>query len=293
MPNFCFYCKTQITSQNCTEEHIFLAGLGDKLKTKKVLCRDCNSLLGAVVDAPLINDLKPFVDFLMIKTREKNPNVIVTDVKSKREYLFNPSKNKYKLRRDYVDSKPEGHQLHINASFKDEKSAQHYIKKLKDKYPSINPSDINVKHTVSQPQIEVYLPINPSRYVLAILKMAIEFSLICGVPRRGVDYLIGLLRMLVNSLNSNPEFAKVYLEGLAEIIHPSTPIPEDMKLIPRKMQAKLYGEDGGLYCWISILGFYSYTIQLNNPNDVSMEISHSVCYNGDPNEFKSLYKFDN
>ena len=290
MPDYCFYCGDQISKNNSTEEHIFLAGLGDKLKTKTLLCRKCNSLLGDFVDSPLINDMKQFVNFSMIKTREKNQNVIVTDNNTNHKYLFNPLKNEYKLLHDYVDFDKKGNRLSINGEFRDEESVLHFKKKLKKKYPSLNISKSNIVHRSNRPWVTVKLPINPPNYVLAVLKMAIEFSLICGVTQQALAPRINLLKDFVRLLQRSPKTAEPLLEKTAGYIHPFGPVPEDMKQTPKRMQAKLYSSGKTIYCWISILGLYSYTISMNTPPEISMEINRSVYYYGDSEKFRRIYK---
>lgn len=69
----CYVCDKEITSENETEEHILLNAIGGKLKSKKLICKGCNSDLGNKIDNSLARQLNPIANLLDIKRDRGNP----------------------------------------------------------------------------------------------------------------------------------------------------------------------------------------------------------------------------
>lgn len=288
----CFLCGVKLIDENMTIEHVFLYALGDRLTANEILCKSCNSLLGNIIDAPLANDLKNFVNLTQIKTREKHPTVLVTDADSGDEYLFYPTGNKYVLRHDVVQKKRRGSITNISAKFKSDASAKKFVAKLKTKNPTINSDDFSPVHKDEYKKFNVQIPYHPGSTALAILKMAIEFALICGIDPVAMKDVIDLLHYAAIAIqknifsDNNPKFENLGIKS----IHPLAPIPSEIDIKPKVTQAKLYTKAGRLYCWISLLGLYSFQVQLTDKN-VKVQLTPSVYYSGEANEFYKKYRF--
>lgn len=72
--NFCFYCGEVLTKKNETLEHIIPNGIGGKLTSKKLLCKNCNNVFSKY-DADLCENLRFCTNFLNPKRRGKNPSI--------------------------------------------------------------------------------------------------------------------------------------------------------------------------------------------------------------------------
>ena len=120
--------------------------------------------------------------------------------------------------------------------------------------------------------------------------MAVEFALVCGVDSVALDSVITIIRTFNIGLKQkivsidDPEF------NMLEALQPTAITPYDMSIKPKITQAKLYSEDGKLFCWISIIGLYSYLINLSDDR-VNISISEPVYYYGDSDEFYNRYNF--
>lgn len=66
----CYFCGNNLDKNNQTEEHIIQNSFGGRLKSKNILCRKCNSILGSKIDAKLYNNLN-FFDILMGIDKER------------------------------------------------------------------------------------------------------------------------------------------------------------------------------------------------------------------------------
>lgn len=51
--SICYVCGNILNEKNQTEEHIFLNAIGGNLKSKNLICRECNSSFGNDIDAAL------------------------------------------------------------------------------------------------------------------------------------------------------------------------------------------------------------------------------------------------
>ena len=54
----CYLCGTEITEENKTVEHIVLNSIGGRLKSSKLICKNCNSKFGNTFDACLSKQLE-------------------------------------------------------------------------------------------------------------------------------------------------------------------------------------------------------------------------------------------
>jgi len=72
----CYICEREITNDNETEEHIILNAIGGTLKSKTLICKQCNSELGDEIDSDLAKQLNYLSNLLNIKRDRKTaPNL--------------------------------------------------------------------------------------------------------------------------------------------------------------------------------------------------------------------------
>lgn len=71
--NKCYSCGEVITATKAAVEHIIPNALGGKLKSRTILCSDCNGKLGREVDAPFCQQMGFVVNRLGIKRERGNP----------------------------------------------------------------------------------------------------------------------------------------------------------------------------------------------------------------------------
>lgn len=69
----CYCCGEVITTARRTVEHIIPNALGGKLKSRTLLCSDCNNNLGNVVDAPYCQQMQWVMNRLGIKREKGDP----------------------------------------------------------------------------------------------------------------------------------------------------------------------------------------------------------------------------
>lgn len=72
----CYMCKNRITKKNSSVEHIIPNAICGKLKSNRLLCKDCNSKMGLDIDSELANQLNFVANLLDLKRDRGKPQDI-------------------------------------------------------------------------------------------------------------------------------------------------------------------------------------------------------------------------
>ncbi len=74
----CYCCNKILNKRNQSFEHIIPNSIGGRLKSARLICRDCNNAYGMTIDAALAKDFENLVTFFNIerdRTKEKLPDI--------------------------------------------------------------------------------------------------------------------------------------------------------------------------------------------------------------------------
>ena len=177
--NKCYLCGTEISDKNRTVEHIVLNSIGGRLKSSKLICKDCNSTFGNTFDSMLSKQLEFFANFLDIK-RERG---IVQEV----EMIRDSTGEKYKVTSKGIPipSKPIVEEIitdtstEIKIKARSKKELAGILAGLKKKHTNLNIDELienanTIKEHISEP-LHITLTIGGKESMPAILKMAINY----------------------------------------------------------------------------------------------------------------------
>ena len=78
----CYVCNKEINIENETYEHIIINAAGGRLKSKELICKECNSDFGEKIDSELAKQLNSIANMLMIKRHRGEPQPIIAEKKS-------------------------------------------------------------------------------------------------------------------------------------------------------------------------------------------------------------------
>lgn len=176
----CYLCETEINDKNKTIEHIVLNSIGGRLKSSKLICKNCNSKFGNTIYSNLSKQLEFFANCLDIK-RERG---VVQEIEMLREttgekYKVN-SKGIPKPSKPIVKEITKGSTTEIEIKARSKKELAGILKGLKGKkYPNINVEQFIekaeiVRERISEP-LKITLTIGGKESMPEILKMAINF----------------------------------------------------------------------------------------------------------------------
>lgn len=188
----CYYCNDTLTSDNESIEHIIPNAIGGRLKSKELLCKKCNSLLGKKYDAELCNSLSTISGFLDIK-RQKGENPTIKNVSSESGKKYNLIKGRHpEMSSPIIDLDKDSNTVHISA--RNEKELKDIIKGLKKKYPNLDDTDlekkfIRQKHYMDE-ALTMTMQVGSKNFLKAIIKIAINYFLLKTGDRKTINQQI-------------------------------------------------------------------------------------------------------
>ena len=99
----CYCCNKSLKDSNKSEEHIIPNVFGGKLKSKDILCKKCNAILGSDIDKKFCNNFE-FLNILLSPKRERKTNggfveadVSGTRIKLRNGFEFSSSPKIYEI----------------------------------------------------------------------------------------------------------------------------------------------------------------------------------------------------
>lgn len=135
----CYLCDISLTAENRSKEHIFLNAIGGKLKSKEIICRDCNKKFGEKIDFALSEQLKPFATLFNIKRddREIAKPFDAIGVTSGKNFRIEAG-GKPAIKNPSCEEKKTSESKVFYIETKDKDKARQILNGLKKKYPSID-----------------------------------------------------------------------------------------------------------------------------------------------------------
>lgn len=129
--NICYICKRILTIEIQSIEHIIPNSLGGKLKSKKLLCIECNKNLGEEIDAELGSQLNPFMNLFMLDRERGKYSPIKGSTEDGEEFILDGIDIKSQPKIKFSDN-------HVSFSGNNEKDVKTYFKGLLKKHPNLN-----------------------------------------------------------------------------------------------------------------------------------------------------------
>jgi hypothetical protein len=133
----CFCCDEIITSAKISDEHIIPNALGGKLKSKTLLCSDCNSKLGSEVDAPFCQQMGFVTNRLGIKRERGEPPAIKARRADSGDPIFIESDRTTFAPRTTIQRTENGYAIEC-----DQKNIGKAMEALKRKVPNVQFSQV-------------------------------------------------------------------------------------------------------------------------------------------------------
>lgn len=290
----CIICGIQLSESKLAEEHIFLKAFGDELTSTRLVCKDCNSLLGQYVDGPVVNLSKNWTNWLGISGRAKG-KALVHENTTDKDYYFDPKTNSYTLTHRRVNPPIQnGKKVTLSGEFPNQADFDKYAQSMRKKYPNatFGPAQIENK-PIEKPEITVSIPIDLYAAALESIKMATEFALFCGTPRKALMFPLYILRQSLEMLDNNQEpKGDERLRNLIEIIaHPVHPKVPASKKIDLNTHAKLFTDKGELYCIVFFARLFCFKVQLSSSVYCQVSLERTIFYDGSVLEFKHKYGY--
>ncbi|MGO0258240.1 HNH endonuclease [Priestia aryabhattai] len=260
----CYVCCTDLTQENETEEHILLNAIGGKLKSRRLICRDCNSKFGGKIDDKLAQQLNPISTLLNVKRDRGKPQNIIGKYEHK-EIIIEPG-GKIKLARPYIDDKDE-EVIRVEASTLNELTK--ILKSLRRKYPNLD-VDKTIKNAKKShdylPSLSLNMNFGGKEIRQAICKMAVNFYILNGGDPKVIEHLLPFIE-------GNVEEAEVYyFYPRSEVFY------KDEKDIMHTLILVGNNQKKELYVYVELFNEFKFVIIIDREYN-GQSIYHSYHYN--------------
>lgn len=177
----CYLCGTEITEENKTVEHIVLNSIGGRLKSSKLICKNCNSKFGNTFDACLSKQLEFFANFLDIKRENGDVQDIEMTRASTGEKYKVTSKGVPIPSKPIIQEKNSGATTELHIQARNITELRTILKGFKKKYPDLDIEktlkDATTVHEHIPEPLQIQLSFGGKESMPAILKMAINYYL--------------------------------------------------------------------------------------------------------------------
>ncbi len=252
----CYLCGAFLCSENESKEHIFLNSIGGRLKSKRLLCKTCNSTFGHKSDRELSLQLAFLSSFLQVK-RDSGETQIIKGGKTpdgQEYYLVEGSKP--------VPSKPtfekkeENGEVKYSISARNEKELISILKGIRNKHPELDIEAEKQHFKWSEEYLDVPLTYNTTiggdLAFRSIVKTAVNYYIYTQNETEQVKHLFDYLK------------GKLDLD-ICKHYHPTKPIyKRDSNEIIHLIHIVADKYSKQLYCFIEFFSAYSFIVILSN-----------------------------
>ncbi|GMB08099.1 HNH endonuclease [Thermolongibacillus altinsuensis] len=214
----CYVCDIDLTKENETDEHILLNAIGGKLKSRRLICKDCNSRFGSDIDDKLAQQLNPIANLLDVKRDRGQPQNVKGTYENK-EIIIEPG-GKIKLARPYIDKGEKV--VHIEASTMGE--AKKVLRGLKRKHPELDIEEAlkNAKRSKDYlPSVTINMSFGGKETKQAICKMAVNFYIFSGGDSKVIKHLLPFIEGKEEEAEVYYFYprSEVFYKGEKDVIH--------------------------------------------------------------------------
>ena len=218
MQNSCYICKTILLEDNISVEHILPNALGGRLKSKNLLCKECNSKTGQLFDYTLAEIAVPFIHkFNIKKERGDSQSFIARERSTNKEIIVYPDDTTSELRPQIIRNEDS-----ILVRAHSPKRALQEIEKIKKELALKNMhlgGDLTIKKTVDlndKKKVTHETSFDSSLIVRAICKIMANFYIYKTNDSGSLEAIIDFLRFDIENLYGWPlnlNIAKQLHEG--------------------------------------------------------------------------------
>lgn len=267
--NACYLCLEELSKNNSSREHILLNAIGGRLKSDKLLCKDCNSKFGHEADTELARQLLFLSSYLNIK-REKGSNPIIKGAKSKDGKTYNLINGFTPvLSKPTIESKTKEGITNYTINARNEQDLINMLKRIQKKEPKFDielakKNAIRREEYLSEP-ISVDLNIGGDLAFKSLVKIAVNYYIFSRNEKDEVNHLFNYLKGLEElkiGKHYYPENS-IYIQEEKEVIHLIHLVGDKNRNL--------------LYAFIELFSSYSFIILLSTEYQ-GKEFASTYCY---------------
>ena len=194
----CYVCGVEISKGNWALEHVLLNSIGGRLKSRDLICRDCNSSFGHEIDDVLAEQLKIFANQLHISREDgEEPPHVYGMTEGGERISFDPGGKPVRVKPEIsVDS--AGKEVRIQIKARNISEARKVLNGLKRKYPNIDVEEV-LKQAVPQSEyindmVVLGMQFGGDEAFRSITKSAANFFILRGGDRHWIEHLLPYIK---------------------------------------------------------------------------------------------------
>ncbi len=255
----CYMCGKPLEGDHISDEHIILNGIGGRLRSKDLLCKECNSLLGEESDSVLSESLSFFTDMLQVKKDRDNHHTQVMKDEDGHEVVVGDGGESLKLRRPYFSKEVDGERKIYHITARNIKELEQYldgqIKQGEMTEGQKNEIMSRAKVSTHRPRLSTQTVI-PHEAFPSIVKSAVNYYVLCF---HRYDDVKQLIPYIIGKKDCRDIMNLVLFEDL-----PYTEAPD---AITHMIHIEGKAETGVLYALMEYYGLYTYVVFLKEDYD--------------------------
>lgn len=191
----CYNCDKKLTNANASREHLFNNSIGGRLKSKKLLCVDCNSTFGSNLDTAVSESFNTLAHMFNIK-RERGdiPDIEAVEVETGEEILIDRN-GKPKLKKPKVNISTVEKKTQISVTARDLEEAKRILGGMRKKFPGKEDEFDKILENIkpqerSSGELKLSMNFGGDDLFRAITKIAINYWVHCGGDRNIVKRVL-------------------------------------------------------------------------------------------------------
>ncbi|WP_284464585.1 HNH endonuclease [Chryseobacterium sp.] len=252
----CYSCNEKFTDSNSSQEHILLNSIGGRLKSKNLLCKDCNSKFGYKSDRELSKQLQFLANYLNIK-REKGENQPLKGLISESGKKYNLTDgSKPSLSKPEIEIEKQHDQINYSISARDEKELIGILNGIKKKHPELNIDEAKKhfkwKEEYLTESLTHNMAIGGNLAFKSIVKTAVNYYIFIRNEKSQIEHLLPYLK-------DNEELSVVHH------FHPKAlPFKKEIEEVSHTIHLVGNKHEKALYCFIEFFSCYSFLVLLSD-----------------------------
>ena len=265
---YCYICGCLLDNNNRTEEHIIPNALGGRLKSKNLICKQCNSAFGVIIDSELAKQFNFVANMLNIKRDRGAPQPFdAVDCRDGTVYSLEPGGVPV-LKYPVIKKQLKENTVRFSIRAGNAKQWHSVAKGLKRNYPEIDENKIfagcKIERKYLDNEITFKAELGGSEVFRSLCKSAVSFYLYNNGVLANVSHLIPYI---TGQIDDKRIVKPVYFE--------QDPIPQKDSEVLHSIIIKGDSREKLLYAYIELFDFYKVLVLLNeNYSDDSVEFSY-------------------
>jgi hypothetical protein len=265
----CYLCNLQLAAGVASQEHIIPNAIGGRLKSRMLLCKLCNSKLGAI-DASICRLLLPLANILAVQ-RERGDSPPSWVTMNGRQYLREANGDMRPIDEQPKLTMQNDGSVHFSIQSSTRAQARKHLQGLKRRYPKL---DVETAISTAVATVDLvdtemqfqFGPLGGADAFRAVVKIAVGYFLHVGGTPSSIPEAIEVI-----AGQDIPTIARV---GLLYAIDP-LPKRDDQQVL--HVVAVVPNQRGGMHAYVELLGALRFAVLLTD-NYVGPPINQAYAY---------------